>query len=162
MKTILIILFLGVSTLYATPFLSLKDSVNKNANGIQTLQWTKNYSRALTLAKEENKPLMYLVSKDGCSWCDRFKSGTLSYDMIVRKLNENFIVIEGYTNRGEVPRHLLTSGTPATWFLTNDGEPMFQPIMGAIPAQRFDSNLNSVLKEYQMITTLQHGKIATH
>ena len=52
MKTILIILFLGVSTLYATPFLSLKDSVNKNANGIQTLQWTKNYSRALTLAKE--------------------------------------------------------------------------------------------------------------
>ena len=113
-----------------------------------SVQWEKDLQSAVAKGKKLHKPVMLVVSRDGCGWCDRFRAGTLSNPEVVKKLNSDFISFEGHTNRGNVPRELYTNGTPGTWFL-KEGEPMFQPMMGAQPAPNFLEALNIVLAEFQ-------------
>jgi hypothetical protein len=113
-----------------------------------SVNWEKSLDSAIAKGKKEHKPVMFLVSRDGCGWCDRFRAGTLSNPEVVKKLNSEFVSFEGYTNRGTVPRDLITNGTPGTWFIKDD-EPMYQPLMGAYPVAQYLEALNVVLKEYK-------------
>ncbi len=36
-----------------------------------------NYRKALESAKEKNRPLFILFTKDGCRWCDRLKDNLM-------------------------------------------------------------------------------------
>ena len=47
-----------------------------------------------------------------------------------------------------MPRELYRPGTPAIWFLLPSGEPMYQPLMGAIDAPKFLEALNIVKEEF--------------
>jgi hypothetical protein len=47
-----------------------------------------------------------------------------------------------------MPRELYRPGTPAIWFLLPSGEPMFEPVMGAIDANNFLKALSIVEKEF--------------
>lgn len=116
--------------------------------GAAEIIWSKDVASAIALGKKENKPVMLLVSKDGCKWCDVIKADTLSDPKVVARLNSDFISVEGYTNRNEVPYRLMTNGTPGTWFL-KEGEPMFQPLMGALPAASYLEALDVVLKAFK-------------
>ncbi len=115
-----------------------------------TLEWEKSIADAIAKGKKMRKPVMILVSKDGCHWCDHLRETTLSNSKVIAKLSQDFIIAEGYVNRGEVPRELYTSGTPVTWFLKN-GEPMFQPMMGSVPVSQYLEALDIVLKEFKKI-----------
>lgn len=48
-----------------------------------------------------------------------------------------------------MPRELWRPGTPAIWFLLPSGEPMFEPVMGAIDANNFLKALDIVKKEFK-------------
>ncbi|MEA3521518.1 MAG: thioredoxin family protein [Campylobacterota bacterium] len=113
-----------------------------------SIQWESNLKVAIAKGKRLNKPVMFLVNRDGCGWCDRFLAGTLSDPKVVATLNSNYVSVQGYTNRNTVPADLVTNGTPGTWFL-KDGEPMFQPMMGAQPATTYLEALSIVLDEYK-------------
>ncbi len=113
-----------------------------------TLNWEKDLDSAIAKGKKLHRPVMFVVSRDGCGWCDRFRSTTLSNEEVVKKLNSEFVSYEGHTNRGEVPSDLYTNGTPGTWFM-KDGEPMYQPLMGAYPVPQFLEALKVVLQEYK-------------
>jgi len=113
-----------------------------------TIQWEKSVAVAIAKGKRLRKPVMVLVSRDGCGWCDRFRAGTLRDPKVIELLNKNFINVEGYANRGEIPNDLLTRGTPGTWFLKN-GKPMFQALMGALPVSQYLEALDVVSKEFK-------------
>jgi thioredoxin-related protein len=51
------------------------------------------------------------------------------------------------------PNDLYVGGTPATWFLKSDGEPLFEPVMGAVDTARFLKALDIVSDEYKKIST---------
>jgi len=130
-------------------------NINKKSSAVATtvsvattIQWEKSVAEAIAKGKRLRKPVMVLVSRDGCGWCDRFKAGTLSDPKVIALLNKNFITVEGYANRGEIPSDLLTRGTPGTWFIKN-GEPMFQALMGAIPVSQYLEALDVVSKEFK-------------
>ncbi len=114
------------------------------------IRWEKDIATAIKKGRQLNKPVMVLVSKDGCHWCDHMRESTLKNPEVVKRLNSDFISVEGYTNRGEVPRDLMTGGTPGTWFVKN-GEPMFQPLMGALPADQYLEALDVVSTEFRKI-----------
>jgi hypothetical protein len=115
-----------------------------------SIKWESNLKLAIAKGKRLHKPVMFLVNRDGCGWCDRFKAGTLSNPKVITALNKNYISVEGYVNRNTVPAELVTNGTPGTWFL-KDGEPMFQPMMGAQPAQTYLEALKVVLTEFKTV-----------
>lgn len=113
-----------------------------------SIHWESNLKVAIAKGKKLDKPVMFLVNRDGCGWCSRFKAGTLSDPKVITALNNDYISVEGYTNRGSVPQELYTNGTPGTWFLKN-GEPMFQPMMGAQPVPTYLEALKVVLNEFK-------------
>ena len=47
-----------------------------------------------------------------------------------------------------MPRELWQPGTPAIWFLNSNGEPMFQPLMGAVDAENFLKAVAIVKQEF--------------
>lgn len=115
-----------------------------------TLQWEESIKVAIAKGKRVNKPVMVMVNRDGCRWCDYMKANALSDPKVVAKLNRNFISAQGFTNRGTVPSDLVTRGTPGTWFIKN-GEPMFQALKGATPADQYLEALDIVLKEFKSV-----------
>lgn len=130
MKKILFTLLLLLSSAYA-----------------ETIHWEKDFMSALNKAVQEKKPMMFLLSKHGCKWCVHMKENTLTDPAVIKLLNEKFVSYEGYADEGGFPRELLTSGTPATWFISPEKTPMFQPIMGSMPADNYLKALHIVLDD---------------
>lgn len=116
------------------------------------VKWEKDLSSAVQRADKEYKPLMVLVTKNGCRWCDIFKQKTLTNPKVVAILNRDFVVYEGVVDEGSVPPSLMTQGTPATWFIKGK-TPMFEPIMGAAESGDFLEALDIVKQEYKKNAT---------
>lgn len=121
------------------------------ANGIK---WEKDYTVALKQSKALNKPIMFIISNHNCHFCVQFDTTTLSSPKVIQKLNTDFVAAIAYTDENPiVPPDLYVGGTPATWFLKSDGEPLFEPLMGAIDAKRFLEALDIVTAEYKKKST---------
>lgn len=135
MNKIIFILLLSVFSLYGAD-----------------VKWEKDISSAVQRADKEHKPLMVLVTKNGCRWCEVFKQKTLTNPKIVAILNRDFIVYEGVVDEGSVPPSLMTQGTPATWFIKGK-TPMFEPIMGAAESDDLLDALDIVKQEYKKNAT---------
>jgi thioredoxin-related protein len=116
------------------------------------IKWEKDLSVAVEKAAKEQKPLMVLVTKEGCRWCDVLKQNTLKNPKVVTVLNRDFVVFEGVVDAGTVPQALMTQGTPATWFIKGKS-PMFEPIMGAVESDDFLKALDIVKQEYKKSST---------
>jgi thioredoxin-related protein len=112
------------------------------------VKWEKEIGYAVERAVKEQKPLMVLVTKTGCKWCDVMKQKTLKDPKVTTILNRDFVLYEGVVDDGSVPPSLMTQGTPATWFIKGK-TPMFEPIMGAIERDDFLEALEIVKQEYK-------------
>ncbi len=111
------------------------------------VRWEKDLASAVDRAGKEKKPLMVLVTKNGCKWCDVLKKETLRNAKVSAVLNRDFVSYEAVMEEGTVPKSLMTPGTPATWFIKGK-TPMFEPVMGAIGVEDFLYALDTVKKEY--------------
>lgn len=116
------------------------------------IKWEKDISTAVDRAIKEEKPLMVVVMKNGCQWCEVLKQKTLKTPKVVSTVNRDFVAYEGVVDEGTVPPSLMTQGTPATWFIKGKS-PMFEPIMGAIDSEDFLKALDIVKKEYKKSPT---------
>ncbi|MFZ2889542.1 thioredoxin family protein [Sulfuricurvum sp.] len=116
------------------------------------IKWEKEISTAVEKGVKEQKPLMLLVTKNGCRWCDVLKQTTLKNSKVVAIINQDFIAYEGIVDKNTVPPSLMTQGTPATWFIKGKS-PMFEPIMGAVESDDFLKVLEIVKQEYKKSTT---------
>ncbi len=132
MRKILIILILIISTLFGAD-----------------VNWEKDYHSALKKAKAQNKPVLFISSRHTCKYCVLLDETTLKDSKVVKSLNRDFISVTSYSDeRDYMPRELWRPGTPAIWFLLPSGEPMFEPVMGAIDAKSFLQALAIVKEEY--------------
>lgn len=111
------------------------------------IKWEKDIVAAVERANQEHKPLMVVVTKQGCRWCEVLKDNTLKDPKVISAVNQGFVAYEGVVDEGTVPNSLMTSGTPATWFIKGK-TPMFEPIMGAVDSENFLKALDIVTKEY--------------
>lgn len=135
MKTLLILL-LTLSTLFG--------------GGIK---WEKDYATALKQAKTLNKPMMFILSNHNCRYCVQLESTTLKDPKVIQKISSNYVAAIVYVDENPVfPRDLYVGGTPATWFINRNGEPMFEPLMGAIDATSFLKALDIVSAEHTKLT----------
>jgi thioredoxin-related protein len=122
-----------------------------SANGIK---WEKDYATALKQAKALNKPMMFIISNHNCHFCVQYEEHALSSPKVIQKLNTEYVSAIAYVDENPVfPRDLYAGGTPATWFLKSDGEPLFEPLMGAVDANGFLRALDIVSTEYKKKST---------
>lgn len=116
------------------------------------VNWAKDYYAGLVQAKKENKPMMFIVSRHSCKWCVYLDETTFADKEIISNLNKNFVAVTSYSDENDyTPKELYTPSTPTIWFLKPSGEPMFQPIMGAMEPKDFKQALKIVNAEYDKI-----------
>jgi len=117
-----------------------------NAAGIA---WEKDYQSALRKGMMTGKPVMLIVSSHNCHYCAVLEKNTLSNEKVIKALDRDFVSFTAYLDGGDrIPRDLVTGGTPTIWFLKPDGDPLFQPLMGAIDAANFTKALAIVKDEF--------------
>lgn len=128
-------------------YLLLIFTLNANASEIV---WAKDYNAAIEEAKKVNKPVLFISSRHTCKYCIQLDETTLKDEKIIKELNKDFISIISYSDDDDyIPKRLWHPGTPAIWFLLPDGEPMYQPLMGAIKSKKFLEALTVVKNEFK-------------
>ena len=120
------------------------------------INWAKDYNSAIETAKKEHKPVMFVISRHTCKYCVILEKTTFSDDRVIKALNKDFVSVVSYTDeRDYIPAGMYQGSTPSTWFLFSDGEPMYQPVVGAIGADSFLGGLQSVKQRFD---NLSNGK----
>lgn len=112
------------------------------------IKWEKDYATGLKASKALNKPMFFVISSHTCRFCVMYDKATLSNPKVIEKLNKDFVNVIAYVDDNAVfPHDLYAGGTPATWFIAPDAEPMFQPLMGALEPEQLIKALDIVKAE---------------
>ena len=118
-----------------------------SASGIE---WSKDYNAGIEYAKKVNKPVLFVSSRHTCKYCVILDNTTFKDERVIEELNTNFVSIISYSDDDDyIPKKLWHPGTPAIWFLLPDGEPMFQPLMGAINSKKILEARDVVRNEFK-------------
>jgi len=122
------------------------------------IHWAKDFKSGIQTATKENKPVLFVFSRHTCKYCRLLERTTFSDSRVIQKLNKNFISIIAYSDDNDaMPQELWRPGTPTIWFLLPKGQPMYQPLMGAVKAEPFLEALDIVKKAFTK-NTKQNGK----
>jgi len=113
------------------------------------INWEKDFNAAIANATKQNKPVMFISSRHSCKYCVILDETTLRDKNVIKALNRDFISVVSYSDENDyMPRELWRPGTPAIWFLYQNGTPMFQPVMGAIGVEDMIKALAIVKEEF--------------
>ena len=113
------------------------------------INWAKDYNSGIKDAANKNKPVLFVFSRHTCKYCVILEETTFKDKRVIKALDRDFVSIVSYTDENDyTPKELWRPGTPSIWFLKPSGEPMFQPIMGAVDAENFLKALAIVKDEY--------------
>jgi len=123
------------------------------------VNWAKDFHSGLKSAKAQNKPMMFVISRDTCKYCIILKNTTFKDEKVTAVLNKDFIAVTSWTNENDfVPEELFTPGLPGIWFLFPNGVPMYQPMMGAQNAKDFLYALGQVKAEFAKVDAERKAK----
>ncbi|MBU0720090.1 thioredoxin family protein [bacterium] len=113
------------------------------------INWAKDFPAGIQEAAKQNKPVLFVFSRHSCKYCVILDETTFKDERVITALNRDFVSIISYSDENDyTPRELFTPGTPALWFLLPSGQPMFQPLMGAVDAENFLKALAIVKEEF--------------
>ncbi|MCW8895574.1 thioredoxin family protein [Sulfurimonas sp.] len=86
------------------------------------LNWEHDYNNAIKQAKKQNKDVYLFVGADKCRFCDRFKDMTLSKEHVIKRLQEDYVLLYMSRDKHDIPKHFEVKGVPRHYFLTNSGK----------------------------------------
>ncbi|MDF1881689.1 thioredoxin family protein [Sulfurimonas sp. MAG313] len=106
---ILLILF----TLFSLSFSAQIDEFAREVS------YERNYDKALKMAKEQNKVLMFVLVGDYCPWCKKFERKTLKSDEVRAEVKKNFIalVMDKYKEKEKYPKIFYGALIPVVYFI---------------------------------------------
>jgi hypothetical protein len=89
--------------------------ISQNPVELGTVKWQRDIHQAVTLSKQSGKPVFILFQEiPGCLTCRRYGSEVLSHPLLVEGLEQEFIPLAIYNNKGgEDARVLKQFGEPA-------------------------------------------------
>ena len=101
----------------------------KQAIEVGLVNWQRDFDKSLEKSKQENKPVLALFQEvSGCHGCKKFGEEVLSNKKLVKRIEENFIPVLIYNNRGGKDSELLKRYREPSWnyqvirFLDHNGK----------------------------------------
>lgn len=117
------------------------------------IEWAKDFKTGVADATKQSKPILFIYSNHNCKYCVMLEEKTLQDQRVIQALRQDYVSIISYSDEGDyLPRELWRPGTPTLWFLDQYGEPMFEPLMGAVDAENFLKALAIVKLEFDNAT----------
>jgi len=117
------------------------------------IHWEKDFKSGIENATKQNKPVLFVFSRHSCKYCVILEETTFANKDVIKGLNKEFVSIISYSDENDyTPRELWRPGTPTIWFLYPDGQPMYQPMMGAVDEVNFLKALDIVKTEFDRAT----------
>ncbi len=127
-------------------------SINLFSDSYKEIDWSIDYRDAIHTAQTSNKPIMVLITSQRCKWCKKLKLETLSDEVIIDRLNDNFVTLEVTRGQKTYPyRHLRARVVPTIYFLTKNGKPIIRPVRGYWGVENFNSYLDDVKRRLSKI-----------
>ncbi|MDD2906588.1 MAG: thioredoxin family protein [Sulfurimonas sp.] len=99
------------------------------------LTWVK-YSEALKIAKEQNKIVMVMLSKEGCPACEYMEDIVFEDAKVMKAVAKDFVAVHIDIHNDYIPSGLTYIGTPTFHFL-NKYESKLDRIDGGVNAKSF-------------------------
>jgi len=124
MKKIVILLLLLVSSVFAQ------------------VEWGDMFD-AYDDARESNKVVMVMLSREGCPGCEYMKSVVFEDKVVSKLLKEGFISVELDVQQDFVPENLEYFATPTFYFLDAD-EKILKRVNGGEKVKKFIKTLEAV------------------
>jgi len=113
------------------------------------VNWQKDLKSSLVNAAKIDKPILFVSSRHSCKYCVILEEKTFGDARVIKALNQDFVSFTSWSDEGDVvPQMLWRPGTPAIWFLLPNGEPMYEPLMGAVGPEDFLNALSIVKEEF--------------
>ena len=104
------------------------------------------YQEALKKAKKENKIVMIEGFIRYCRGCMKMDREVFVEDRVKEALNRDFVVVKKNVLKERLPLGLKSIGTPAFYFITNDGKKVIDMIQGTGTVDEFLAILDEMKK----------------
>jgi thioredoxin-related protein len=101
-----------------------------------SINWEKDYEKAIKKAKEQNKPIFVMISSPTCPECNYMKKHVFTKEEIKNFVNKNFISYQFDISDKNIPKQMQFWGIPRFYF-SMDGENVYNKTMGGLKADKF-------------------------
>jgi hypothetical protein len=116
LSTILSIAFLLSFSVAATAQELSKTNPASQSEELGKVEWHRDYNQATQLAKETGKPILILFQEvPGCSTCRNYGHNVLSHPLMVEAIENEFIPLAIYNNKGGADRQILKKFGEPSW-----------------------------------------------
>ena len=136
----LFLCFLTFSTLHL--FAQKRTDPNNQSEELGKISWYRDYQQALDLSKKETKPVLILFQEvPGCSTCRNYGHNVLSNTLMTDAIENEFIPLAIYNNKGGKDREVLNKYKEPTWnnpvvrIVNANGENIAQRVAGNYSAK---------------------------
>lgn len=139
MKKLIFITLLSVAYIYAAP-----------AKFIEQMNYQSNYEKALQKAKNQNKPIMMVLSTKTCPWCRKLENQTLKKNVISEMVANHFIPLAiDKDEPNTYPPQFSTKVVPTVYFIDPKTQTIFEKSLGYKNKNDFEKVLNEALVKYK-------------
>lgn len=114
----------------------------------QKVEWSNDFQGALNIAKNEERNILLVLSKDSCPWCQKLKNETLKDKAVLDLIKKNFVfvLLESPQDSTQISLNNLSSrSVPATILLDSKGRE-FGRLVGYMGATTYIAEIEALLK----------------
>jgi len=122
------------------------------------VHWHRDYDEALAVAKKEDKPVLILFQEvPGCSTCRNYGNNVLTHPHIVEAIEELFIPLTIFNNKGGRDKETLNRYSEPTWnnpvvrVVNSKGKNIVDRLNGNYTSAGLISTINTALTESGVI-----------
>ena len=160
-KTLLATISTIISTLsiFTSSAFSLEQSGKQDIE-VGLVSWQRDFEKSLAKSKELKKPVLALFQEvPGCHGCQTFGKEVLSNKKLVKKIEDNFIPVLIYNNRGGKDSELLKRYKEPSWnyqvirFLNSDGKDIIPRRDKVWSLAETNKRIDQALKVFQQKNT---------
>ena len=138
------------------------------AQELGKVSWYRDFDQALALSRKQNKPVFVLFQEvPGCLTCRNYGKGVLSNPVIVDSIEQYFIPLAIYNNKGGKDRTVLKRYGEPSWnnpvvpIVNAKGENLIRRIAGDYSKSRVAQEMLGVLEKQQKVVSSDLRNLAS-
>ncbi len=120
------------------------------------------YKKALTIAKDTNKTVLFMTSIEGCPVCDYMKDVVFEREQVINYLEKNYVVVIRDAEKQSYPNRFYTRDMPTFYFVNpKNGKEIRAPKVGGSTPEKFLSVIKEAIEGENNNTVALAPKAAT-